>query len=154
MTSSTATDEAEESATRLLRGVGQRVTRPRVAVLSQIIAAGDEHLSADRLLEQVTEHHADVHKATVYRTLDSLTEAGVLSHVHLDRGMRTYHLAEPAGHHHGGHLHAQCAQCGRIVDLPPGVLGRAGERIEAATGFRLDASHTALSGLCRECAGS
>ncbi len=152
MTGTTALD-AELAATRLLRGVGQRVTRPRVAVLSQIIAAGDEHLSADLLLEQVTQHHADVHKATVYRTLDALTEAGVLSHVHLDRGLRTYHLAESAGHRHAGHLHAQCSECGRIVDLPPGVLGRAGARIEAATGFQLDASHTALSGRCQDCAG-
>jgi Fur family ferric uptake transcriptional regulator len=152
MTASVVPDAAAEEAARgLLHDIGQRVTKPRVAVLSQIIAAGHEHLSAEVLLDHVTANHADVHKATVYRTLDSLTEAGVLSHVHLDRGLRAYHLAEPAGHH-ASHLHAQCSGCGRVVDLPPDVLGQAGARIEAATGFQLDASHTALSGNCRACA--
>lgn len=142
--------DLERRAIALLRGIGQRVTKPRVAVLSRVIAAGSEHVSADALFDEVTAHDADVHRATVYRTLESLTAAGVLRHVHLDRGLRAYHLAsvaEPAPH-----LHAQCAGCGRVVDLPPGVLGDAAGRIREATGFRLDASHAALSGFCQDCA--
>lgn len=142
--------DLERAATALLRGAGQRVTRPRVAVLARVIAAGSAHVSADALLEEVTTRAADVHRATVYRTLESLTEAGVLRHVHLDRGLRAYHLASVAGP--APHLHAQCASCGRVVDLPPDVLGDAAERIRAATGFELDAAHAALSGRCRDCA--
>ncbi|MGH3743670.1 MAG: Fur family transcriptional regulator [Mycobacteriales bacterium] len=142
--------ELEQTAIALLRGIGQRVTKPRVAVLSRVIAAGPEHVSADTIFDEVTAHHADVHRATVYRTLESLTEAGVLRHVHLDRGLRAYHLVSVSGP--APHLHAQCSRCGRVVDLPPGVLGDAAERIRTATGFRLDAAHAALSGLCRGCA--
>jgi Fur family ferric uptake transcriptional regulator len=144
-----------QDATALLRGVGQRVTKPRVAVLARVIAAGDAHVSADMLFEDVTAHDADVHRATVYRTLEGLTDAGVLSHVHLDRGVRAYHLADGARPAHGRHhLHGQCSRCGRVVDLPPGILGNAAERIREATGFELHASHAALSGLCEECAST
>lgn len=151
MTSRAADPGHEQAAVALLRGAGQRVTQPRVAVLARVIAAGTDHVSADTVLEEVTAHHADVHRATVYRTLDALTDAGVLRHVHLDRGVRAYHLASVAGP--VPHLHAQCARCGRVVDLPPDALGDAAERIRAATGFRLDAAHAALSGLCADCGG-
>jgi Fur family ferric uptake transcriptional regulator len=142
-----------ERAVELLRSVGQRVTTPRVVVLSHVLAAGSQHLSADELLERVAAADAGVHRATVYRTLEGLTEAGLLVHVHLGRGLTAYHLAGPEHAEHGGHLHAQCSQCGRVVDLPADVLGDTAERIRAARGFRLDAAHVALSGLCRDCAG-
>lgn len=142
--------DLEQAAVALLRGAGQRVTRPRVAVLARVIAAGSDHVSADTVLDDVSAHHADVHRATVYRTLESLTDAGVLRHVHLDRGLRAYHLASVTGP--PPHLHAQCSRCGRVVDLPPDALGDAADRIRTATGFRLDAGHAALSGVCADCA--
>ena len=142
--------DLEQSATALLREVGQRVTKPRVAVLTRMLAAGSDHLSADEILDQVLARNSGAHRATVYRTLDSLTEAGVLRHVHLDRGLRAYHLVSHAPET-GHHLHAQCTRCGGVVDLPPQVLGDTGARIRRATGFRLDATHAALSGICADC---
>lgn len=146
----------DTQATALLRDAGQRVTRPRVALLGRIIAAGGEHLSADTLLDQVAGSDPPIHRATVYRTLEGLTNAGVLRHVHLDRGLTAYHLTNPprADAHRGEHLHAQCSECGKVTDLPAHVLGDTAGRIRRATGFRLDASHVALSGVCRDCAAA
>jgi Fur family transcriptional regulator, ferric uptake regulator len=144
-------------ATALLRAAGQRVTKPRVALLSCVIAAGGEHLSADALLEQVANSDPPIHRATVYRTLEGLTGAGVLRHVHLDRGLTAYHLvdaAPSANHGRPEHLHAQCSQCGEVTDLPAHVLGDTAIRIRRASGFRLDASHVALSGRCKNCAAT
>jgi Fur family ferric uptake transcriptional regulator len=143
-------------ATDLLRSVGQRVTKPRVALLSRVIAAGSDHLSADALIDQVAGSQPPIHRATVYRTLEGLTAAGVLRHVHLDRGLTAYHLVDAprpaaARHSHDEHLHAQCSQCGGVTDLPADVLGETADRIRRASGFRLDASHVALSGLCQDC---
>ena len=152
MTSQQLASALRDRAMELLRLVGLRVTQPRVAVLVRVLAAGDEHLSADELLDQVTADNAGVHRATVYRTLDGLTEAGVLEHVHLDRGLTAYHLANSARGVHGDpHLHAQCASCGRVVDLPAGVLGDTPRRVREARGFELDPTHVALSGTCEQC---
>lgn len=150
-----------DQATELLRAAGQRVTKPRVALLSCVIAAHGEHLSADALIDQVADAEPPIHRATVYRTLDGLTHAGVLRHVHLDRGLTAYHLVDrhrsttaPTHRHPSEHLHAQCSQCGKVTDLPPHVLGETAERIRRTSGFRLDASHVAFSGICKECANS
>jgi Fur family transcriptional regulator, ferric uptake regulator len=145
-------------ATSVLRAVGQRVTKPRVALLSCILAARGEHLSADVLHEQVADSDPPIHRATVYRTLEGLTAAGVLRHVHLDRGLTAYHLVDAArpatSQPRAQHLHAQCSQCGRVTDLPADVLGDTAIRIRRASGFRLDASHVALSGVCKDCAAA
>ncbi|HEX3824928.1 MAG TPA: Fur family transcriptional regulator [Mycobacteriales bacterium] len=145
-------------ATSLLRAVGQRVTKPRVALLSCILAARGEHLSADALHEQVAGSDPPIHRATVYRTLEGLTAAGVLRHVHLDRGLTAYHLADAlrsaSQPQRAPHLHAQCSDCGRVTDLPADVLGDTPIRIRRASGFRLDASHVALSGVCKDCAAA
>jgi Fur family ferric uptake transcriptional regulator len=148
----------EQEAEALLRAHGRRVTRPRVVILTALLEAGEDHVSAEALLDQVASQQ-DVHRATIYRTLDGLAADGLLRHVHLDRGRTAYHLVEPpAGTlatadaaEDTEHLHAQCGNCGTIVDLPADVLGDAAGRIEAATGFRLDASHVALSGRCASC---
>jgi Fur family ferric uptake transcriptional regulator len=148
---------AVTQATALLRDAGQRVTKPRVALLSCLVAAGGEHLSADALLEQVANSDPPIHRATVYRTLEGLTGAGVLRHVHLDRGLTAYHLVDarkPTNHGRAEHLHAQCAQCGEVTDLPAHVLGDTALRIRKVSGFRLDASHVALSGRCKNCAAA
>jgi Fur family ferric uptake transcriptional regulator len=135
----------------LLRAAGQRVTKPRVAVLSCVLAAGGNHPSAEEVLNQVALRNAGVHRATVYRTLDGLAAAGVLRHVHLDRGLTAYHVVEPEPVHE--HIHAQCASCGRVVDLPREILGGTAARVREISGFELDASHVALSGYCKDCAG-
>jgi Fur family ferric uptake transcriptional regulator len=144
-------------ATALLRAAGQRVTKPRVALLSCVIAAGGEHLSADALLDQLAASDPPIHRATIYRTLEGLTNAGVLRHVHLDRGLTAYHLVDAlptTAHGQAEHLHAQCSQCGQVTDLPAHVLGDTAIRIRRASGFRLDASHVALSGRCKTCAAA
>jgi Fur family ferric uptake transcriptional regulator len=161
-TGDVAGTQVEREAEALLRAHGRRVTRPRLVILTALLQAGEDHVSAEALLDQVASRH-DVHRATIYRTLDGLAADGLLRHVHLDRGRTAYHLVEPPtpigtpaedSTDDVAHLHAQCGDCGAVVDLPSDVLGDAGERIRQATGFRLDASHVALSGRCAECSAA
>jgi len=86
--------ERVESALARLRLLGERVTPARRAVLSVVAAAdeADEHLSAEAIGERVAGLEPSVHRATVYRTLASLTTAGVLTHVHLGGTGTVYHL--------------------------------------------------------------
>jgi Fur family ferric uptake transcriptional regulator len=157
MASQRGSEVCAAQATALLRAAGQRVTKPRVALLACVIAANGEHLSADALLDQVADSDPPIHRATIYRTLEGLTSVGVLRHVHLDRGLTAYHLVDAPPSAPDGraeHLHAQCSQCGKVTDLPAHVLGDTALRIRRASGFRLDASHVALSGRCKACAAA
>jgi Fur family ferric uptake transcriptional regulator len=137
---------ARERALRSLREHGQRVTGPRRAVI-EALADLDGHPSAEDVGAAVARSDPTVHRATVYRTLDTLAEIGVVSHVH-SRGTTAYHLADPD--HDEQHLHARCRVCDVVVDLPADLLDEAARRVDAL-GFELEPGHVALSGLCRSC---
>lgn len=146
---------ARVRASAVLRARGVRVTRPRVELLSYLLAEG--HLSADALIERAAAADPPVHRATVYRTVEGLTQTGVLRHVHLSVGPTTYRVAEVvhdeprAGD--DGELYVQCSECGRLASVPVATWGGTADRVHALTGFMLDPTHVALSGTCPGCAG-
>jgi Fur family ferric uptake transcriptional regulator len=145
-------DSVEGHAIVLLRSIGLKATRPRIAVVSQVLQAGDTYVRRDTLAETTAAGDTWAHRATVYRTLDGLAAAGVLCHVQLDHGITAYHLASAGPTvDRDLHLHAQCTCCGQIAELPASVLGNSGTRIRTALGFYLDARHIALPGLCQDC---
>lgn len=140
--------EAVDAALDLLRARGQRVTGARSAVI-EVLASIGGHPSAEELWRRVHERHPTIHRATVYRTLDTLSELGVVTHVRIGDGASTYHLTPPPPRI--GHLHAKCHECGRIVDLPGDLLGPVAARLVRENGFELDPARVALSGRCRDC---
>ncbi len=164
-----------ERALRALRRRGERVTPARCAVLRVIDAAdeSDEHLTAEQVGVRVGALEPGIHRATVYRTLTSLTDAGLLSHVHLGGSGTVYHLVDEADEPHEDgdvqpyaagpapardvhphahdHAHVQCISCGRVLDVPPDALEPVAARLLADLGFRLDTAHAALLGRCADC---
>ena len=142
--------EVVDEVTALLRSRGERMTTPRLAVL-RVLLERPGHLSAEQIVTAVAEAEPAVHRASVYRALEMLTHLDVVAHVHLGHGGTAYHLATP---HQSAHLHAQCDECGRVIDLPVDALDQATADIGRRTGFRLDPRHVALSGRCADCAAS
>ncbi len=122
------------------------LTAPRRAVLSAL-RRHEGHLSAERLVTVVAGTDPGVHRASVYRALEALTDAGIVQHVHLGHGATAYHLADAEGEH----LHLQCSACGAVLDAPVSLLGTVRRRLLREQGFALDASHVALSGTCEAC---
>jgi Fur family transcriptional regulator, ferric uptake regulator len=130
-----------------LHSRGERMTGPRRAVVTAL-ARQDGHLSAEQVVEAVGRIDAGVHRASVYRSLEALSGLGVVQHVHVGHGATAYHLIDQTG----AHLHAQCRECGAVVDLPADLLDPVARRLAREDGFVLEAEHVALSGLCADCA--
>lgn len=130
-----------------LRELGQRSTPARRAVL-EVIGSTSEHLSADEIAVAVADRAPDVHRATVFRTLERLVSLGVVAHVHLPHGATTYHLREPQERMH---LHLLCRSCGEVFDVDADLLDEVRARVAAVAGFELEPDHTALSGRCARC---
>jgi Fur family transcriptional regulator, ferric uptake regulator len=128
----------------LVRERGGRVTTPRRAIVAALLDA-DHHVTADQLADAVQRAHPDIHRSTVYRTLDTLTELGVVDHVHLGHGPAVYHFTDQAHHH------LVCQRCGRVVELPLSTLAPLQRRVARDHGFVLDAPHFALTGHCADC---
>lgn len=130
---------------RLLRAGGGRATATRRATIDVLLAAGDEHLNAEEILHRVRRQVPDVAESTVYRTLSSLEELGVVTHQHLGHGPSTYHQATNA------HQHLVCQSCGSIIDVPDTVFDDLATHIDQDYGFAIDPRHFALQGMCRDC---
>jgi Fur family iron response transcriptional regulator len=83
----------------MLRDVGLRPTRQRMALGWILFAKGDRHLTAEMLYEEATKAKVPVSLATVYNTLHQFTEVGLLRQVAVD-GSKTYFDTNTSAHHH------------------------------------------------------
>jgi Fur family transcriptional regulator, iron response regulator len=83
----------------MLRDVGLRPTRQRMALGWILFAKGDRHLTAEMLYEEATVAKVPVSLATVYNTLHQFTEVGLLRQVAVD-GSKTYFDTNSTQHHH------------------------------------------------------
>jgi Fur family transcriptional regulator, ferric uptake regulator len=137
-----------EEVLALIRSRGGRVTATRRAVVEALLGGCGEHLTAEEVVARVQAAHPEAHLSTVYRTLDALESLGVATHVHLGHGPSTFHLASERHHH------AACDACGAVVELPEDLFADVARRVADSTGFRIDPSHFALPGRCRDCASA
>ena len=83
----------------MLRQVGLRPTRQRMALGWILFAKGDRHLTAEMLYEEATKAKVPVSLATVYNALHQFTEVGLLRQVAVD-GSKTYFDTNVSDHHH------------------------------------------------------
>ena len=107
-----------------------------------------EHGTPEKICSHVQRTAPAVNITTVYRTLELLSELGLVRHTHLGHGAPVYSV----GDHE--HLHLVCHHCGGVVEVPHDLLDEVAMVARSRWGFELDAAHVALSGTCRTCIGS
>ncbi len=83
----------------LLRQVGLRPTRQRMALGWLLFGKGDRHLTAEMLYEEATHAKVPVSLATVYNTLHQFTDVGLLRQIAVD-GSKSYFDTNISTHHH------------------------------------------------------
>lgn len=131
-----------------LRSQGLRITAARRAVCAIVAEQHEHHLTAAHVLEQVkSDPDATADQSTVYRTLDALEQAGLLVHSHLGHGAAVYHLESEAAHQH-----VVCRKCGATAAIAADSLTDWLDELQQATGFEIDPTHFAVTGLCPDCA--
>lgn len=144
--------DAVRKALEQLRETGERVTPARRAVL-EVLDLSRGHLDAEAIATQVDARESGVHRATVYRTLQSLASIGVIAHTHVPGGPTIYHLAPSVSGQstHPEHAHLQCTVCLRFFDIPVGWLEGLQQQVREELDFDLVPDHAALLGICSEC---
>ncbi|QCK84646.1 transcriptional repressor [Phreatobacter aquaticus] len=83
----------------MLREVGLRPTRQRMALGWILFAKGDRHVTAEMLFDEAAKARVPVSLATVYNTLHQFTEAGLLREIAVD-GSKAYFDTNLSDHHH------------------------------------------------------
>ncbi len=136
------TNERSATAVARLREQGRRVTTVRRMVLEGL-SQTDEHVTADILARWIQHIHPEIHLSTVYRTLGSLCDWGLITQIRRPHGAAFFHLAPT-------HQHVMCEVCGRIEDVPASAFDDLVAQLRYAHGFELDIFSTALVGRCSQ----
>jgi Fur family ferric uptake transcriptional regulator len=126
---------------------GRRLTGPRRTV-ADLIANRHGHFTAADLLTDAERRHLRVGRATVFRTLDLLTEIEALERLDLPTGEHAYVACEPEQHHH----HVVCRKCGRSDEVMDSDLQSLVGEIGRRSGYRIESHRLELYGLCPKCA--
>ena len=126
----------------------RRETRQRTAVAAALDEVA-EFVSAQELHQRLRSQGESVGLATVYRTLQHLTEDGEVDVLRTGDGEAVYRRCS-SGHHH----HLVCRNCRRTVEVDSGAVERWTRRIAEENGFA-DVDHVLeVFGTCAGCAGA
>jgi len=127
----------------LLRERGMRVTSQRVLV-HRALRELDRHVTADELLDAVSDKLPNVSLPTIYATLDLLEELGLVRRV--QRSGTTLFDPRTDPHHH-----LICTECGSIADLDSELDTTALESAAGARGFSQERVEAVVHGRCASC---
>ena len=123
---------------------GFRMTPQRMAVLNILSQAG-AHLTPIEICQKAAQSLPGLTDATVYRTLNFLTQQGLALAAHVGNGQLVYEIA--GRNHH----HLICRRCGTTCEISHDLLKSLYEQFQASTGFQIDSLHVTFFGLCPAC---
>lgn len=130
-----------------LREQGYRLTPQRLMILDAVIA-GEEHVTAEAIYQTVAAEYPDMSLSTVYRTLETLRDLGLVTETDMGSGRVEYHFADRAKHHH-----LVCRRCGSVAQLSDDFFRPIADQLAHEYGFRAEMNHFAIFGVCSDCAG-
>jgi Fur family ferric uptake transcriptional regulator len=122
---------------------GRRMTGARRSVAA-LITDRQGHFTAADLVDDARRQRLGVGRATIFRTLDVLTELRAVERLDLPNGDHAYVACDPADHHH----HVVCSVCGRAADADDAGLRDVVRAVERQTGYRIDEHRLELFGRC------
>jgi Fur family ferric uptake transcriptional regulator len=140
-------DRTSLAAADRLVAAGERVTRQRLQVANALAADGRQ-VTADELYRSLRRHEPKIGRATVFRTLETLVEAGVARRLELDGHVYAYVACLPEHHHH-----LACTNCGRVEEIDEAYVRPIAERLAQEMGFQIDDARLDFYGRCATCRG-
>ena len=127
---------------------GEKLTDRR-RVLIEHVFNSHKHFDADELVRDLHDAGHRVSRATVYRTLRLLVEAGLLRELRLtNRSAFEHDYGYPA------HDHLHCTSCNRVVEFRNDEILRLRDAISLVHGFRPSGHRFLIEGVCSSCSRS
>ena len=126
-------------------GTTHRLTNQRRTILRQL-AGTRKYITAKELHARLARVKPSIGLATVYRTLETLRQLGLVATAAQAHGETAY-LYCGSGHHH----HAVCKRCGRVDDVPCHSLPKFERMLSNGLRFRLTEHQLEFYGVCARC---
>ena len=143
------TVEALKKTKKQLHDSGFKLTPQREATLLVLLENEKDHLSAEEIYFFVKQKNSDIGLATVYRTLEILTELKIVNKISFDDGVARYDLRKEGAKHL--HHHLLCLECGKIEEVEEDLLGSVEEIVEQRFHFLIKDHRLTFHGICQEC---
>jgi Fur family ferric uptake transcriptional regulator len=130
-----------------LAAAGERVTRQR-PLIAERLGRARRQLTADELYRRLRGDEPSIGRATVFRTLETLVDAGVARRLELEGHVYAYVACQPEHHHH-----LVCTSCGRVEEIDEAYVRPIARRVAADRGFEIDDARLDFYGRCASCRG-
>lgn len=142
----------QERFKKLLKAKGLKVTTQRIVILEVLEGRPNEHLTAEEIYECVKERYPEIGLATVYRTIQLLSELNLIDKLNLDDGYVRYEIGKQdngvQSHHHH---HLICLGCGKVLTFQDDLLETLETKIHDTMNFMIQDHEVKFYGYCAEC---
>ena len=130
--------------TELLREKGFKVTPQRLAVY-EVLSRTKAHPNAETIYNKLQPNYPTMSLATVYKTLDILSEIGLVQVLNVGEESFRYDANTES------HPHVHCVQCGRVDDIFDVDDSEFMERLTQKTAYQLTGKQLYFYGICPSC---
>lgn len=131
----------------ILKETGLRVTDTRKDILQNFIDTASAISQGD--IESAMGSGLD--RVTIYRTLRTFTDKGIIHKILDDNGGVKYALCKDAcksdGHHHHDHVHFKCSSCQQTTCLETHFI----PEIKLPDGYQKEEVNILVQGVCPNC---
>ena len=129
-----------------LRPAGTKRSSKRDLIVN-VFLRQEGHLSADDLVELIKHEDHRISRATIYRTLHWMVDAGVARKVDFGEGRFRFEHS----YRHPRHFHLICKSCNRSYEFLSSDIESLVEEVAAARGFTARQSVVQIYGTCEAC---
>lgn len=135
------TDQTIHTASQRLRRAGYRVTQQRLAVYA-FLDGNRSHPTVEDIHAGVKEDFPRMSIATVYKSVESLVDVGLVKPIHLGHAATRFDATTE------DHAHFRCITCNKITDVPMGEVPAPGNGLDR---HEIIGSSVEFYGFCTRC---
>lgn len=129
-----------------LRNAGYKLTQARLTVLD-ILEAEHGHITSSDILEKVEEINPSIGRASIFRTLDLLTQLGIIRPTYISTSLTPAYVMMHEGHHH----HVICTNCNRVLEFDDCGLETLTQTLEKTLNVKISGHLLEFYGVCASC---
>lgn len=126
-----------------------KFTTQRQTILKCFTDHPDRHLSAEDVYNIVRQESPEIGLATVYRTLELLSDLDILQKLDFGDGRQRYEINETSTPHH--HHHLICLDCGKVREFEDDLLETLETAVSRKSKFKIIDHQLKFYGYCQEC---
>ncbi len=138
-----------EAIKKQLHSQSYKLTPQREATVRVLLEHEEDHLSAEDVYLLVKDKAPEIGLATVYRTLELLSELKVVDKINFGDGVSRYDLRKEGAEHF--HHHLVCVECGSVTEIEEDLLGDVEKIIESRWNFHVKDHRLTFHGICDKC---